>query len=273
MRKTGAKDAAAEAISAPAEIDHNHELEPAENSRPVLVGEPTNFPATKAGINHATEEAATTGTVVPDSAELVQNGPDDSAQTPIRPQDEAAPSHNSPGGGDAAPGSESDATKPVNHEPTPTETALALVEQANGIDRFPYDSVVVDKGTEWFAQALLEQLFARWDNGAEAFLLSYRERCEIVYWIHKKTAKPGCSGEFRAAMRRVGLAYSTGYDMVRRHAISIGEAKDPDAPDSRDEAGEQSGESENRGAGYVADPPNPNPRFPKVDLALRMRPS
>ena len=261
----------AESGSAPAEINHNHELEPAENAQPVLVTEPTNFPATEAGINPTTEEAPATEAVVPDSAEPVQNGPDDSAQTPIRPQDEAASAHNNPGGGDATPDSGSDATKPVNHEPTPTETALALVEPGNGIDRFPYDSVVVDKGSEWFAHALLDQLYALWDNGAEAYLLSYRKRCEIVYWIHKKTAKPGCGGEFRAAMRRIGLAYSTGYDMVRCHAISIGEAKDPDADDSRDEVAEQSGKTENGGAGHVADPPktNPNPRYPKVVLTLK----
>ncbi len=176
------------------------------------------------------------------------------AESAEHASEEPAPSHNSSSGEEAAPSLDTLNMTPSNHEPSPTETALAVIEQANGTYRIPYDSVVaegVTKGAQWFSEATPELLYALWENGAQAFLMSYRGRCEIVYWLHKKTAKPGCHGGFHDALRRIGLKKTTGYDMVRNHAISIGEAKDEDDSDPRDEEEQQSDATP--GAPYLAE--------------------
>lgn len=112
-----------------------------------------------------------------------------------------------------------------------TKTAF---DQEQRIIRKPGDSVAEATKEKQFSQNRLDQLFDRWDSGAEAFWTSYQERCEIVYEIQKETAKPGCKGAFSAALRRIRLSDSTAYDMIKRHRIRIGEIPDPNALDPRD---------------------------------------
>jgi hypothetical protein len=120
-------------------------------------------------------------------------------------------------------------------DPVVTEAAI---DQNQGITRKPDDSVAEPPREEEFSQTRLDQLLARWDNGAEAFWISYGERCEIIYEIQLETARPGCKGGFSTALRRIHLSDSTAYDMIKRHRIRLGEIPDPDSPDSRDEADE-----------------------------------
>ena len=68
---------------------------------------------------------------------------------------------------------------------------LPAIGQERRITRKPGASVAESTKAKLFSQSRLDQLFARWDNGAEAFWASYQERCEIVYEIQKETAKPG----------------------------------------------------------------------------------
>ncbi|MGA7243687.1 MAG: hypothetical protein WBX19_10910 [Terracidiphilus sp.] len=133
-----------------------------------------------------------------------------------------------------------------NEELSATEAALVVIDQANAIDRIPVNSVIEQIQIEEFSQARLDQLYARWDDGAEAFRMSLDARCEIVYDIHKETAKPGCTGGFSAALRRINLPSTTAYDWITRHKIRIGEMDDPDAYDPRDdedEGGEEKAET------------------------------
>jgi len=97
---------------------------------------------------------------------------------------------------------------------------------------------------EQFSQTRLEELINKWNDGAEFFWKTYEERCEIVYDIWKETAKSGCQGGFSAALRRMRLAASTAWDMVVRHQIKIGERKDPDIIDPRDEVEEPSNDDQ-----------------------------
>jgi hypothetical protein len=160
----------------------------------------------------------------------------------------------------------------VGGEPSLTDTTLAVIQAANGIDRHRDDSAIVDIEPKQFNQRRLDHLFALWDKGIEAFILGWEGRCELVYEIHKETAKAGCNGGFSAALRRLKLAASTAYDMIAQHKIKIKEMADPDAPDSRDEVAEQSGKTESGGAGRVTELPtvkdNLKPRYPKVVLTL-----
>jgi hypothetical protein len=122
-------------------------------------------------------------------------------------------------------------------DPVVTEAAI---DQEKRIIRKPDDSVAEPAREKEFSQTRLDQLFARWDTGAEAFWISYGERCEIIYEIQLETARPGCKGGFSIALRRIHLSDSTAYDMIKRHRIRLGEIPDPDAPDPRDEADENS---------------------------------
>jgi hypothetical protein len=99
-------------------------------------------------------------------------------------------------------------------------------------------------GTEQFNQERLDALFDRWDDKVDLFFKNYEERCEIVYEVWKETVKPGCKGGFSAALRRMRLPASTAWDMVVRHQIKIGERKDPDIVDPRDEVEEPSNEDQ-----------------------------
>ena len=146
-------------------------------------------------------------------------------------------------------------------DPVATEAAI---NQEQRITRKPDDSFAEYIKDKQFSQTRLDQLFARWDNGAEAFWISYQERCEIVYEIQKETAKPGCKGEFSNALRRIHLSDSTAYDMIKRHRIRIGEIPDPDAPDPREEEEENSHTTAGAGPEEGDDLPelsqNPAPR-------------
>jgi hypothetical protein len=140
------------------------------------------------------------------------------------------------------------------------------------IIRKPGDSAAEYIKDKQFSQTRLDQLFARWDNGAEAFWISYQERCEIVYEIQKETAKPGCKGEFSNALRRIHLSDSTAYDMIKRHRIRIGEIPDPDAPDPREEEEENSRTAAGAEPEDGDDLPEPTPRqkpAPRVVLVLK----
>jgi hypothetical protein len=118
----------------------------------------------------------------------------------------------------------------------PLDSSILFVpDQEQRIARKPGDSVAIAANEEPLSHNRLDQLFARWDNGADAFWTSYQERCEIVYEIQKETAKPGCKGSFSAALRRIRLSDSTAYDMIKRHRIRIGEIPDPNVLDSKDE--------------------------------------
>lgn len=235
MRKISDKAVDAEAISAPAETDETNELKTIDGNQPAFVA--------------ATEFAGAAAQVTPESTEHVTEEP--------------ARSHNSPSGKEAAPSPDTRNTTPNNQEPSPTDAALGVIEQANGIDRISFNSVVVgamDKGPQWFSEATPEQLFTLWDNDKQAWFMSYGGRCKIVYWMHKKTAKPGRNGRFHDALRRFGLKRTTGYDMVRNHAISIGELKDEDDSDPRDEEEQQSDWTNEESAKPAKPRPHPAPR-------------
>ena len=141
----------------------------------------------------------------------------------------------------------------------PVATKIAF-DQEQRITRKPGDSVAESTKEKQFSQNRLDQLFERWDNGAEAFWTSYQERCEIVYEIQKETAKPGCKGKFSNALRRIRLSDSTAYDMIKRHRIRIGEIPDPDMPDLRDEVEENSRTAAGAGSEEWDNMPEPKPR-------------
>jgi hypothetical protein len=167
---------------------------------------------------------------------------------------------------------------PETGEPSQTEAVLAVIEHANSIDRIPDNSIIENIEQEKFSQTRLDQLYARWDDGQEGFFATLEVRSELVYEIHKETAKPGCTGGFSAARRRLELAASTAYDMIQRHKIRIGEMEDPDAPDSRDDEEEQEEQKEGEetkpkvgGAKMKnrrAAPPRQRGASPRVSLSL-----
>ena len=153
---------------------------------------------------------------------------------------EPAPSRHVPTHGEAASGKKTaDLMLDSNDRPLANSIPAAF-DQEQQITRKPGDSVAEAIKENQFSQSRLDQLFDRWEIGAEAFWTSYQERCEIVYEIQKETAKPGCKGAFSAALRRIHLSDSTAYDMIKRHRIRIGEIPDPDALDARDEVEENS---------------------------------
>ena len=153
----------------------------------------------------------------------------------------------------------------------PVATKIAI-DQEQRITRKPGDSVADYIKDKQFSQDRLDQLFARWNRGAEAFWASYQDRCEIVYEIQKEAAKPGCKGGFTAALRRIHLSDSTAYDMIKRHRIRIGEIPDPDAPDPREEVEENSHTTAGAEPEDGDDLPEPTPRqkpAPGVVLVLK----
>ena len=157
-----------------------------------------------------------------------------------------------------------DVTPDSDDLPLP-RSILPAIDQKKRITRKSGDSVAISMQEKRFSQARLDQLCDRWDNGAEVFWASYQERCEIVYEIQKETAKPGSNGEFSAALRRIGLANSTAYDMIKRHRIRLGEIPDLDAPDSRDVVEENSHATTGAGPEERDDLPEPNPRPLRLD--------
>src|ERR1035438_1214880 len=98
----------------------------------------------------------------------------DVAPDPRWAQDETASSHSSHGGGDATPDSESHAVTPVNHEPSQTDAALAVIEAANGIPRLPGDSVVAKTTGKQFSMARVDQLVNMYKVGLDYQLLDYQ---------------------------------------------------------------------------------------------------
>ncbi len=71
-------------------------------------------------------------------------------------------------------------------------SVLSAIDQAQRIDRNPGDSVTEYIRDKEFSQTWLDLLYARWDDGVEAFFVGWEGRCELVYEIHKETVKPGC---------------------------------------------------------------------------------
>ena len=117
----------------------------------------------------------------------------------------------------------------------PDHFIVSAIDQEKRIDRLPDNSSADYPEDKEFSESRLENLFLKWDDGIESFRVDWEGRCEIAYGIWQETAKPGCKGGFRVALRRLKLPASTAYDMVNRHKVKIGEKEDPDATDSRDE--------------------------------------
>ena len=170
---------------------------------------------------------------------------------------EPAPSRNVPTHGEAASGKRTANLMPCSNDRPLANSLPAAFDKDQRITRKPGDSVAGDTREEQLSHSRLDQLFARWDKGAEAFWASYQERCEIVYEIQKETAKPGCKGSFSAALRRIRLSDSTAYDMIKRHRIRIGEIPDSDTTDVSDEAEENSRTAAGLGAEEWDDLPEP----------------
>jgi hypothetical protein len=116
---------------------------------------------------------------------------------------------------------------------------LSTIDQANGITRLPGNSVDEYIKDKPFSLTRVDQLVNAYKVGLDHHLLNYQWRCELVFEIHRETAKSGCKGMFSATLRRIQLADSTAYDMITRHRVRIGEIPDPDAYDSRDDVEEE----------------------------------
>jgi hypothetical protein len=78
---------------------------------------------------------------------------------------------------------------------------------------------------------------------------------------------------FSATLRRIQLADSTAYDMIARHRVRIGEMRDPDTPDPRDEPEESSPTIAGAGPEEKDNLPEPKPELPppapRVVLVLK----
>jgi hypothetical protein len=165
-----------------------------------------------------------------------------------------------------------DDVAPDSDELPPDSYILSTIEQANGITRLPGNSVAEYVKDKQFSQTRVDQLVDKYKIGLDHHIMDYQWRCEVVYELHKETAKSGCKGLFSATLRRIQLADSTAYDMIERHKIRIGEMKDPDAADPRDEEeGEESKEIED-GKATAANESQISkikpPRIPRVVLTL-----
>jgi hypothetical protein len=170
--------------------------------------------------------------------ETAPNALSDSTHTLTTASDERV-SGDKDSSSEAAASSDGNSADTADSDELPLDNSiLSVIDQAQRIDRFPGNSVVDYVRDKEFSQTWLDQLYARWNDGVEAFFVGLGGRCELVYEIHKETVKPGCNGGFSAALRRIKLAASTAYDMIARHKIRIGEMEDPDAYDTRDDEDE-----------------------------------
>lgn len=206
---------------------------------------PSSASETDIGLGALSTETERAGIRATDALEYevatAPNAQDDSAHTFTPESDELASDGNNPSSGATSSDEECDAAPESDENPLDS-SILSAIDQANGIDRNPGNSVIDYFMDKKFHQAWLDRLYARWDDGKKAYFVNFLGRCEIVYLVHKETVKPGCKGGFSAALHRLDLAASTAYDMIARHRVRIGEIPDPDAYDSRDDEEEENEE-------------------------------
>jgi len=124
---------------------------------------------------------------------------------------------------------------------------------------------------ERFSEDRLKELLARWHNGGAAFMLAYRNRCEIVHLIKVEVSKPGCKGAFKPVVTKAldpPLPYRTALFMDEWYHIHVlKDMRDPEAPDPRNEVDPSTGSTATE-----PKPPNPKPKpplVPRVVLVLK----